>query len=49
MITSYRRHKVVMQLTDTDTFNGSVLNEIPKILQCDVVFYIPSKLNQKKK
>lgn len=49
MIANFKRHEVVMQLTDTDTFSGAVLNELPQILQCDVVFYIPSKLNPKRK
>lgn len=49
MIANYKRHRVEMRLTDNDTFSGAVLNELPEVLQCDVVYYIPSKLNQKRK
>lgn len=48
MIVDYKRHTVVMRLTDTDTFSGAVLSELPQILQCDIVYYIPSKLNRVK-
>lgn len=48
MITNYTHHQLEVRLSDADTFSAAIMNELPSILQCDVVYYIPSKLNFKR-
>ena len=45
MITNYTHHQLEVRLSDADTFSAATMNELPSILQCDVVYYIPSRLN----